>query len=72
MHTDTEYYDSDDNYSLEIDSGDETGQTMRRKKPDRIIYDPSVKMPAFVVGMVFESAQQFRDAIATYSVIKGC
>ena len=72
MHIDTEYYDSDDTYSLEINSGDETGQTMRRRKPDRIIYDPNVKMPAFVVGMVFESAQQFRDAIAIYSVIKGC
>ena len=56
LHTDTEYYESDDNYSMEIDSGDKTRHTMRRKKPDRIIYDSSVKMSAFIVGMVFEIA----------------
>ncbi|GKU87227.1 hypothetical protein SLEP1_g1665 [Rubroshorea leprosula] len=74
---DTEYVNSSDPGSDYSDNSIEdldsfvNDDALRTASSD-LYYDPNYEIPHFEVGMVFENAIQFKEAIAKYSVKKGC
>ncbi|GKV50276.1 hypothetical protein SLEP1_g56989 [Rubroshorea leprosula] len=74
---DSEYVDSSDPGSYYSDSSIEDLDSFvkddaLRTASSHLHYDPNCEVPHFEVGMVFKNAIQFKEAIAKYSVKKGC
>ena len=42
-----------------------------RRQSIRVEYDPTCHIPLWEIGLVFENAVQFREALAKYAVLKG-
>jgi len=63
---DEHVYCSSDAYSVETDSDNETMRDSRR-----IIFDKTAEKVMWQLGMVFESVNDFRDAVTKYSLQKG-
>ncbi|KAK9034123.1 hypothetical protein V6N11_050301 [Hibiscus sabdariffa] len=60
----TDYLDSSDARSYESDSDGE----ILFKKSSKVFFDASSVEPRFEVGMIFESSQQFKEALYAYVV----
>ncbi|KAL4310223.1 hypothetical protein GQ457_01G012130 [Hibiscus cannabinus] len=60
----TDYLDSSDAGSYESDSDGE----ILFKKSSKVFFDTSSVEPRFEVGMIFESPQQFKEALYAYAV----
>lgn len=69
---DEECIDSSDVDSFASDGEDENGEVeeTRRRKNTRGHYDPKCEEPLWELGMVFESVNQFREAVVYYAVKK--
>ncbi|WMV46889.1 hypothetical protein MTR67_040274 [Solanum verrucosum] len=63
---DEHVYCSSDAYSIETDSDNET-----RRESRRIVFDKTAEKVMWQLGMVFESVNDFRDAVTKYSLQKG-
>ncbi|KAK8656350.1 hypothetical protein V6N13_098303 [Hibiscus sabdariffa] len=59
----TEYMDSSDIGSYEIDSDGD----VISKKTDHVFFYSSTAHPRFELGMIFENSQQFKDALYAYA-----
>ncbi|OIT35697.1 hypothetical protein A4A49_02268 [Nicotiana attenuata] len=81
---DEPYFDSSDPDSFESESDlegegdpvsdddvDAMGQLRGRKKKNRVVYDPFVKVVTWQLGMVFENVKEFREAVTKYPLKKG-
>jgi len=67
----TEYVDSDEEGSLQSilnDEGGEEADVISRRRSRFPSYDQSGTIPQFIVGMTFEDATEFKNAILKYSV----
>ncbi|KAK8565325.1 hypothetical protein V6N12_058891 [Hibiscus sabdariffa] len=62
--TETDYLDTSDAGSYESDSDGE----ILFKKSSKVFFDASSVEPRFKVGMIFESSQQFKEALYAYAV----
>lgn len=68
---DEEYIDSSDVDSFASDGEDENGEVEEiRRKNTRVHYNPKCEEPLWELGMVFESANQFREAVVNYAIKK--
>ena len=48
---------------------EEAGITRGRRKKNFSAFDPNTSRPTFCVGMTFESACQFKEALAKYVIM---
>ncbi|GKV00609.1 hypothetical protein SLEP1_g13276 [Rubroshorea leprosula] len=78
--TDSHYENSDDVGKLRdssIESKEKdlffvSSDTTRQRKASNMYFNPSWNVPFFEVGMRFQNAAQFKDAVRKYSVRKSC
>lgn len=63
----TEYFDSSNEGSLEEDVNEDGEVEFRRTKSTRLVYD---LMPSFILGMVFANNVKFNEAVTKYAVNK--
>ena len=70
---DEDFYGSDDPGSCESDLEEgQEGEDVPRRRPNKnVYYNPNCAEVIWELGMVFESAVQFRQAVAKYAVAKG-
>ncbi|EEF37537.1 conserved hypothetical protein [Ricinus communis] len=61
-----------DQDSVESCNDDENDELPHRVESKKLAYDPSCEIPLWEIGMVFESANQFRETIAKDAVLEGC
>ncbi|GLT43747.1 hypothetical protein SLA2020_176780 [Shorea laevis] len=72
---DSDYFDSDDPGVYDSDiSEDELMVTEDavRRKTTYPVFDPKNVIPIFDIGMRFKNCEEFKEAIRTYSIRKGC
>ncbi|XP_065878297.1 uncharacterized protein [Euphorbia lathyris] len=72
---DEDYIGSSDDDSFASDEDGEEVESDReltgRRRRTRVHYDPNCEEPLWELGMIFESSEQFREALANYAVKKG-
>lgn len=66
---DEKKFDSSDQESNE--SNDDNDEVPERRHNKKIAYDLTTEIPLWEVGLVFENAVLFREAIANYTVVRG-
>ncbi|EEF44571.1 conserved hypothetical protein [Ricinus communis] len=69
---DENFFDSSDQGSVESCNEDEDDELPHRVESKKLAYDPSYEISLWEIGIVFESANQFRETIAKYAVVRGC
>ncbi|GKV11145.1 hypothetical protein SLEP1_g22425 [Rubroshorea leprosula] len=75
------HYENSDNAGKLRDSSTEfeeenlffvSSDTVRQRKASNVYFNPSWEVPFFEVGMRFQNAAQFKEAVRKYYVRKGC
>ena len=64
----TDYGDDRINDDFISDEEDENGKEYVRKRNDFKVFDPNAKEVQFVVGMLFEGLEEFREALKRHNI----